>query len=128
MIVDKTTLSFRKATVEDIPELIKFKIMLLDELGEDKNKDLEQLKIELEKFFIEYLGKNEFVSWLAEFDGKVVATSGLILWRIAPRYDCLHGKYGYILNMYTVPEFRKHGISTWLLKMLIEEAKKMEIF
>jgi len=128
MIVDKNTLVFRKATVDDIPELIKFKIMLLDELGEDKNKNnLEQLKIELEKFFREYLEKNEFVSWLAEFDGEIVATSGLILWRIAPRYDCLHGKYGYILNMYTVPEFRKHGISTRLLKMLIEEAKKMNI-
>ena len=68
MIIDKNILVFRKATIEDIPDLIRFKLLLLDELNEhDNQKDLEKLKIELEKFFKEYIESDNFVSWLAEY-------------------------------------------------------------
>ncbi|NPV50261.1 MAG: GNAT family N-acetyltransferase [Candidatus Methanofastidiosum sp.] len=128
MAIDKENLVYRKATLTDIPELIKFKLLLLDELNPNEDTgNLDILKNELELFFSEYLKRNEFIAWLAEYQGRIVSTSGLVLWRIAPRYDCLHGRYGYILNMYTIPEFRKNGISTELLKKLIEEAKKMNI-
>ncbi|MDY1592100.1 MAG: GNAT family N-acetyltransferase [Methanofastidiosum sp.] len=124
MIINKDNLVFRRATLGDIPELIKLKLALLDELNpnEDKTK-LDTLKKELEKFFEDNIGTTEFISWLVEYDGEIIATSGLILWRVPPRYDCLHGKYGYISNMYTVPKARRNGISTELIKRLIEEAK-----
>ncbi|HII94530.1 MAG TPA: GNAT family N-acetyltransferase, partial [Candidatus Methanofastidiosum sp.] len=110
MIINKDNLVFRRATLEDIPELVKFKLLLLDELNpnEDKTK-LDTLKKELEKFFEDHIGTTEFISWLVEYEGEIVATSGLILWRVPPRYDCLHGKYGYISNMYTVPKARRNG-------------------
>ncbi|MEN6379479.1 MAG: GNAT family N-acetyltransferase [Methanofastidiosum sp.] len=128
MIINKNNLVFRRATLEDIPELVKFKLLLLDELNEDDDKsNLEKLKLELKKFFTEYIGSDDFVSWLVEYEGEIVATSGLILWRVPPRYDCLHGKYGYISNMYTVPKARRNGISTELIKKLIEEAKILGI-
>ncbi len=128
MILNKDNIVFRRATPEDIPELVKFKLLLLDELNEDDDKsNLEKLKLELKKFFTEYIGSNDFVSWLVEYEGEIVATSGLILWRVPPRYDCLHGKYGYISNMYTVPKARRNGISTELIKKLIEEAKILGI-
>ncbi len=128
MTLDKENLVYRKATLTDIPELIKFKLLLLDELNPNEDTgNLDILKNELELFFSEYIKRNEFIAWIADYHGRIVSTSGLVLWRIAPRYDCLHGRYGYILNMYTIPEFRKNGISTELLKKLIEEAKKMNI-
>ncbi|KYC53384.1 MAG: Acetyltransferase (GNAT) family protein [Candidatus Methanofastidiosum methylothiophilum] len=128
MIIKKDNLVFRRATLEDIPELIKLKLALLDELNpnEDKNK-LDTLKKELEIFFEDHIGTTEFISWLVEYNGEIIATSGLILWRVPPRYDCLHGRYGYISNMYTVPKARKNGISTELIKKLISEAKILNI-
>lgn len=128
MIINKDNLVFRRATLDDIPELIKFKLLLLDELHEEENKDnLDQLKKELEIFFKEHLGTNDYVSWVVEYEGEIIATSCLILWRVPPRYDCLHGRYGYISNMYTVPKARRNGISTELIKKLIEEAKILNI-
>lgn len=128
MIINKDNLIFRRATLNDIPELIKFKLLLLDELHEEENKDnLDQLIKELEKFFKEHLGTNDFVSWVVEYEGEIIATSGLIMWRVPPRYDCLHGRYGYISNMYTVPKARRNGISTELIKRLIEEARILGI-
>lgn len=128
MIINKDNLVFRRATLDDIPELIKFKLLLLDELHEEENKDnLAQLIKELEKFFKEHLVTNDFVSWIVEYEGEIIATSCLILCRVPPRYDCLHGRYGYISNMYTVPKARRNGISTELVKRLVEEAKILNI-
>lgn len=128
MAIDEDNLVYRKATLKDINELIRFKLLLLDELNPNEDKsNLDIIINELDLFFSEYLERNEFIAWIAEYGGRIIATSGLVLWRIAPRYDCLHGRYGYILNMYTLPEFRRNGISTELLKKLIEEAKKLNV-
>ena len=35
------------------------------------------------------------------------------------------GRVAYVTNMYTLPEYRKQGISSHLLKLLVEEAKKL---
>ena len=128
MIIDKNDLIYRRATQNDISSLVDYRLKFLNELKEqnDDEKTI-LLKEELQKYFTENIKRDEFVSWLAEYGGKIVATSGLILWKIAPRYDCLHGRYGYILNMYTLPEFRRNGISTELLKRLIVDAKLLKI-
>lgn len=128
MIIDKNDLIYRRATQNDISSLVDYRLKFLNELNEKNDGEKTfLLKEELQKYFAENIKRDEFVSWLAEYDGKIVATSGLILWKIAPRYDCLHGRYGYILNMYTLPEFRRNGISTELLKRLIVDAKLLKI-
>jgi GNAT superfamily N-acetyltransferase len=48
------------------------------------------------------------------------------VWQIPGRYEGLEsGRAGYILNMYTIPEARRNGICTRLLKELIREAKSL---
>ena len=37
---------------------------------------------------------------------------------------CPTGKVTYISNMFTYPEYRKHGIATKLFALTVEEAKK----
>ncbi len=37
------------------------------------------------------------------------------------------GKWGYIMNMFTVPEFRRKGICKSILNLFVEEGKKIGI-
>ena len=39
----------------------------------------------------------------------------------------LEWKIGTLLNVYTYPEYRKNGIATDVIKMIIEEAKKQNV-
>ena len=39
----------------------------------------------------------------------------------------LNGKIGTLLNVYTYPEYRKNGIGTNVVKIIIEEAKKLNV-
>jgi GNAT superfamily N-acetyltransferase len=97
----------------------------LDELlGPQDDQEKIKMKMSLERYFSENLPTKNLIALLAEYEGKIVGTGYLVLWRIPGRYRGLEtGELGYILNMYTVPEARRKGIGTRLLQELIREAK-----
>ena len=70
---------------------------------------------------------NEFIAWLAEADNEIIATSGLSFLQKPPHFINITGKFAYIMNMYTKPEWRRKGIGSVLLERLIEEIKKKGI-
>lgn len=72
----------------------------------------------------EAMRSGEFVAYLAESGGVIVATSGLTLYRTAPHPGNLAGVNAYILNMYTVPDRRGEGLASALLQRLIEHARE----
>lgn len=81
----------------------------------------------LRDYFREAMPQRTFLAWLAEREGKVVATSGMVIWQIPPNNSVMNGRLGYILNMYTIPEARRQGICTALLEKMIEEARSLGI-
>jgi len=87
--------------------------------------DGHQLEENLRDYFIYAMAAGEFIAWLAKSDGKVIATSGLVIWRMPPNNSVRTGRQGYILNMYTVPEARRQGICAALLEKMIDEARSL---
>jgi N-acetylglutamate synthase-like GNAT family acetyltransferase len=51
----------------------------------------------------------------------------LIIGEWPPNRTFINGKIGTLLNVYTYPEYRKKGIVTNIIKMIIEEAKKRDV-
>jgi GNAT superfamily N-acetyltransferase len=124
MEINSETVCYRRASISDVGTLIDYRVRFLNEL--DNHPEDEETKIlrkSLQGYFSRAIPSNDFIAWLAEYDGRVVGTSGMAVWEIPARYGGLEsGKAGYILNMYTVPEARGKGICTRLLRKLIEEA------
>ena len=118
---------FRRANVGDIEDLVKSRIRFLNEIKTHSENETKALEVALKKYFSLAISSNEFIGWLAEYEGKIVGTNGIVFWQIPGRYGFLSGKNGYILNMYTIPEMRKQGIATYLLNRLILEAKSMGV-
>ncbi|MCW4020690.1 MAG: GNAT family N-acetyltransferase [Candidatus Bathyarchaeota archaeon] len=122
--VDKIT--FRRAQFEDLETLVDYRVRFLNE--SQNHLDDEETKVvreELRTYFSKAVPSNKFIGWLAEYNGKVLGTGGLVLWQIPGRYGSESGRLGYVLNMYTIPEARKRGICTRLLNELIKEAKAL---
>lgn len=122
--------NFRIATINDVRTLAKHRIKFLNEVFDLKtHPDSEQLEIELIDFFYKSINDNSLVAWIAEYENQIISTSSLVIWKAPLSYSGLglEGKRGYILNMYTLNEFRKKGVSSLLLEKLIDEAKKMKL-
>ena len=114
----------RQANINDLDELVQLRIDLMREVGSLKEGvDEAALETATRRYFVEKLPKGGFLAWVAEADGRVVGISGLILFDRPPTADNLSGLEGYVLNMYTMPEWRGKGIGTALLNEIIKFAK-----
>ncbi|MFX1388500.1 MAG: GNAT family N-acetyltransferase [Promethearchaeota archaeon] len=120
--------SLRKATLDDVEKLIDFRIKFLKEIQNlPSDKEMVIFKNTLREFFLEKMKTGDFMSWLAEINNQIIATSGLSFMQKPPHFINITGKFAYIMNMYTKPEWRKKGIGSKLLEKLIEEIKKKSI-
>ena len=125
MEIENAKTNYRRANVDDIEVLVDFRIRFLNELyNHPEDAETGILRKSLREYFSEAVPSNHFIAWLAEYNGKIIGTSGMVVWQIPARYGGVEsGKLGYILNFYTIPEARKKGICTRLLHKLIEEAR-----
>ena len=124
MEIEKDKISYRRARLDDIEILVDYRIRLLNEVfNHQKDEETETLKKELQGYFSKSIHSKDFIIWLAEYNGKVIGISGIVVWQLPPWYECKSGRLGYIFNMYTIPEARKNGVCTRLLSELIKEAE-----
>jgi GNAT superfamily N-acetyltransferase len=119
-------LEYRKATKEDICELVRLRIDFIREVQNlTKGDDVSDLKQSLIEYFSDAIITNSFVAWLALENNRIVATSGLCFYTLPPSYKNLSGKTAYIMNMYTEPDYRKRGIAMQLFDKICDEAKTL---
>lgn len=116
-------ITYRKADITDIPQLVDLRLLFLKEIypKADISQD-DVLKDHLRVYLTEHLSKNSFVNWFANAEGKVVASAGIVFYNQPPLYHNLEGKVAYILNVYTLPAFRRKGIAKVLMQKLMDEA------
>lgn len=76
------------------------------------------------KYFIRHMTDDTFIAWVAEDEGRIVGTSGMCVYHVPPTYSNPTGNVAYLVNMYTVPEYRNQGIANGLLERLIDEARE----
>jgi len=111
-----------KATLKDIDELVNLRIKFMCEVNDTAAYNT-NLPKSLKGYFEEHIVNDSFVSWLAKDEEKIVAMSGICFYSLPPTLKNLSGKTAYIMNMYTLTEYRKLGIASKLFNKMIEEAK-----
>jgi GNAT superfamily N-acetyltransferase len=118
---------YRKAEMEDILTLIDFRIIFLKEIQKNIAKEKEKaLRSELKKYFTKSLN-HSCVSWLAEYNKNPVGLGTMVIREQPGHFNLIPGRTGYILNMFTLPDFRGKGICSEILKQLIEFGKSLKI-
>jgi GNAT superfamily N-acetyltransferase len=121
-------IEYRLATEDDIDDLVSLRIIFLQEAEEiDSSKSTEELRKSLYDYFEDKLATGSFSSWLAVENGRIIATSGLSFHIVPPSFGNPSGEEAYLMNMYTLPKYRKKGIGGELLVKTLEGAKRRGI-
>jgi ribosomal protein S18 acetylase RimI-like enzyme len=115
----------RRATSQDIPVLVDLRLKMQQETGH-LTKRLAELGHATREYLREALPAETFLVWVVEARAQIVATSGLIFFHKPPSERNLSGIEAYILNMYTLPEWRGQGIATALLNTMMAFIKETE--
>ncbi len=114
--------AIRRAGAEDVETLVGLRRAMQEELNGARS-----LSEEWEGVTRAYLRRKvpsgEFLVLVAEADGRIVGTSGLIVYEAPPTEGNPSGREGYVMNMYTRPEYRGRGIAGALLERLLEHMR-----
>ncbi|MGG0454300.1 GNAT family N-acetyltransferase [Priestia megaterium] len=113
-------MKFRKATVNEIDQLIYLRKKQLVDEGIEPNQEIDT---ELKEFFTNKMSDGSLVEWIVEDNEEIIATGAIIFYEFPPTYTNKSGKKAYITNMYTKESYRGQGIATKLLTKLVAEAK-----
>jgi GNAT superfamily N-acetyltransferase len=113
-------LLIRQATLDDIPELLRHRRGMYEDMGYNDPEWLSQMVSTCKPYLAAALANGTLHGWLACAGERVVA-GGVVLispWPSHP-YDgqCRRAT---ILNMYTDPEFRCQGIARRLMQTMID--------
>ena len=118
----------REAKAADIPALVRLRMALFCELGElDEPLADGALWQATEAYFSAAARDGSARSWLVEVDGEAVACGTLALFVRPPYPGNLAGREAYLLNMYTLPAWRKRGMASALLDVMAAYAREQRL-
>jgi ribosomal protein S18 acetylase RimI-like enzyme len=119
-------INIRRVGEHDIPAMTAARLAYLTEMqGERPESYLQELQQKLQSYFLQAMQEGSFFALLAEKEGKVVSYGGMVLKKIPGDLNQSSYLEGDILNMYTLPLYRRQGISSMILQQLLTEAKTM---
>jgi len=109
---------FRRAGPRDVDALVDLRIDFMRIVKDGGLPDEEAWRAELAGLFARDLASGALLAWVAEEEGRVVASCGLAL----GRPDAAEGE-GEILSVYTAGAYRRRGIGAALLRLALGEAR-----
>lgn len=121
-------LTYRAAGLADLDLLTETRIQVLraaNGLGEEE--DLTFVALMSREYYEKALADGSHRAYLV-FDGSAfVGAGGISYYRVMPTVHNPTGWKAYIMNMYTDPKYRRRGIATKTLDLLVGDAKSRGI-
>lgn len=124
MAIKIEDIEIRRLGLDDIDQMIFHRLNYLAEIQGSRDESVvENLRVELISFFRAGILNGSAIVLVALYNGVPVSYGALLLRKIPGDFNCSVYTEGDVLNMYTVPEARRMGLSTILLDKLLVEAR-----
>lgn len=120
-------MEIRKATEKDLEALFTFRMEFIKDMRNHEITIPEEFQHSTYEFMKEHLADDSLSAWIAVEEDEIIASVIVSYYQILPVMSNPFGKNGYVLNVFTCPEYRRHGIATKLLKLMLQEAKERNV-
>ena len=123
-----TTITYHKAGINDVSSIVDNRILFALELSDPTSEaPIQALRQGLNAYFLKATTNNSCISFIAKAGDQVAGIGSMHVREMPGNFKNPSGKWGYIMNMYTLPAHRRKGICKGILAHLVEEGKKMGI-
>lgn len=119
---------YKKATIADIDELVRTRIIVLRAANKLSNDvDMSLVEKESYEYYKSALETGEHIAYLVYDNETFIGAGGVSFYQVMPTYHNPTGKKAYIMNMYTAPKYRRHGIAFHTLDLLVKDAREQGV-
>lgn len=112
--------TIREGRVEEVDRLVALRCAMFEGMGQDDPEVLGRVAEASRKYFLENMPTGLFRVWVVEIDGELVGSVGLVVHSVPPGPSNTAGKVGYIMNLVTLPAWRRRGIARALLQHALD--------
>ncbi len=120
--MNRDDIRLHQAMEADIDMIVGMRTLFADELAGKQDSDTElYLRSKLTEYFAEELNKT-CICWYATVNEQPVSIVAVVLRKQPGSLKNPTGRWGYFMNVYTLPPFRRLGISSMLLNRAMEHA------
>lgn len=127
-IMEQNGYTFKKADISDIDILVSTRITVLraaNKLSHDT--DMSEVERESRRYYKAALADGSHTAYLV-FDGdRFIGAGGMSYYSVMPTFHNPTGRKAYVMNMYTDPDYRRHGIAYKTLELLVSDAESKGI-
>ena len=85
---------------------------------------MEEVKRQSRAYYEKAIPDGTHTAFLVFDRGSFVGAGGISYYQVMPTYHNPTGRKGYIMNMYTRPEYRRRGIAFHMLDLLVRDARE----
>ncbi|MCD8217640.1 MAG: GNAT family N-acetyltransferase [Clostridiales bacterium] len=114
----------RNAEASDLEELMRWREIVLREVFSiPAGENIDGLLVSNREYYRAALESGTHIACFACLEEKVVGCGGVCLYQEMPSPDNLTGQCAYLMNIYTTPAMRQHGVGKAIVEWLVQEAK-----
>ncbi len=115
-------IEYRKASENDVSRLAELRVKQLIDEGYRPTSDITD---HLKTYYASSIADGSLICWVGTDEAAVVATGALCFYQLPPSFSNPTGRIAYLTNMYTDDAFRRRGIASHLVSLLLKEAEKL---
>lgn len=118
-------IEIRKAGLDQLDLLMKWRMTVLHEVFSiPPQEPMENLEHANRIYYQTALKTGEHIACFAYADDKIIGCGGICFYREMPSPDNPNGGCAYLMNIYTVPEYRKCGTGKSIVAWLMQKARE----
>jgi GNAT superfamily N-acetyltransferase len=113
--------AIRRAHAEDAATIAGHRAAMFRDMGDLPAGDFEILRKASEDWLRTRLANGEYLGWLVEEDGAVVAGGGVLLGEMWPSPGCCRvGRWAHVGNVYTERSHRRRGLARSVMGKILQ--------
>ena len=127
MKTSEVNISFRKADISDISDLLELRVKFLAEVLAEEEISIKRALYDRLKVYIEEFLNKRFDVFLAENRTEIVGTVFVLYYEKVPDMQINNGKVGVPVNFFIQPSYKKTDLAKCLLSFAVECTLEKEV-
>jgi predicted GNAT family acetyltransferase len=120
-------MEIRKAELKDLDALFDNRMEFIRNMHHEEVVISDEFKKNTYEFMKQHMADASLAVWVATDNQRIVSCAMVSYYQTLPVMPNPSGNTGYILNVYTHPDYRLRGLATELLKRLIQDSKEKNV-